>query len=202
MADTAATAVAATGVGAAVAPLVRISVSGALRLAFASIETAADWMELKERDKVTFMKTEMEDLNGIDGIASLIHIDIPESSEDKFGLTYEDYMFVLLCIFTDSNTLTSRTANLITLNMNQAKHKGGEWSSLDFKMQDTVTAVKATCKVKADFVVLEVYKRQGYASGHEHRTRWKPFHRSCELTGRYAVPTGDNGSYRKRGASA
>ena len=154
VADTAATAVAATGVGAAVAPLVRISVSGALRLAFASIETAADWMELKERDKVTFMKTEMEDLNGIDGIASLLHIDIPESSEDKFGLTYEDYMFVLLCIFTDSNTLTSRTANLITLNMNQAKHKGGEWSSLDFKMQDTVTAVKATCKVKADFVVL------------------------------------------------
>ena len=63
-------------------------------------------------------------------------------------------MFVLLCIFTDSNTLTSRTANLITLNMNQAKHKDGEWSSLDFKMQDTVTAVKATCKVKADFVVL------------------------------------------------
>ena len=111
-------------------------------------------MELKERDKVTFMKTEMEDLNGIDGIASLLHIDIPESSEDKFGLTYEDYMFVLLSIFTDSNTLTSRTANLITLNMNQAKHKGGEWSSLDFKMQDTVTAVKATCKVKADFVVL------------------------------------------------
>ncbi len=55
-------------------------------------------MELKERDKVTFMKTEMEDLNGIDGIASLLHIDIPESSEDKFGLTYEDYMFVLLCI--------------------------------------------------------------------------------------------------------
>lgn len=154
VADTAATAVAATGVGAAVAPLVRISVSGALRLAFASIETAADWMELKERDKVTFMKTEMEDLNGIDGIASLLHIDIPESSEDKFGLTYEDYMFVMLCIFIDSNTLTSRTANLITLNMNQAKHKGGEWSSLDFKMQDTVTAVKATCKVKADFVVL------------------------------------------------
>ena len=35
VADTAATAVAVTGVGAAVAPLVRISVSGALRLAFA-----------------------------------------------------------------------------------------------------------------------------------------------------------------------
>ncbi len=153
-ADAAAAAVAATGVGAAVAPLVRVSVSGALRLAFASIETAADWKELKERDKVVFMKTELEDLNGISGIATLLHIDIPESSEDKFGLTYEDYMFVLLCIFTDSNTLTSRTANLITLNMNQAKHKGGEWSSLDFKMQDTVTAVKATCKVKADFVVL------------------------------------------------
>ena len=45
-------------------------------------------MELKERDKVTFMKTEMEDLNGIDGIASLLHIDIPESSEDKFGLHF------------------------------------------------------------------------------------------------------------------
>ena len=42
IAEAAATAVAASGVGAAAAPLVRIAVSGALRLAAATIETAAD----------------------------------------------------------------------------------------------------------------------------------------------------------------
>ena len=50
--------------------------------------------------------------------------------------------------------MLARTSNLITLNMNQAKNKGDTLSTLDFKMQDTVTAVKSTCKVKADFVVL------------------------------------------------
>ena len=153
-ADGAAAAVAATGIGAAIAPLTRLAVSGALRYAFARIETVGDWKELIERDNVVFLKTELGDLQAADSIASLLHIDITGNSKYKLGLSYEDYVFILLCIFTDTNTLMSRTSNLITLNMNQAKHKGGEWSSLDFKMQDTVTAVKATCKVKADFVVL------------------------------------------------
>lgn len=153
-ADGAAAAVAATGIGAAIAPLTRLAVSGALRYAFARIETVGDWKELIERDNVVFLKTELGDLQAADSIASLLHIDITGNSKYKLGLSYEDYVFILLCIFTDTNTLMSRTSNLVTLNMNQAKHKGGEWSSLDFKMQDTVTAVKATCKVKADFVVL------------------------------------------------
>ena len=155
VADTAAAAVAASVVGAPAAPLVRVAVSGALRLAFASIETVGDWKELKERDKVVFLKSDMSELKSIEALEDLLGIQISgASSESKFGLSYEDYMFVLLCIFLDTNTLMSRTANLITLNMNQAKNKGKEWTTLDFKMDDTVTAVKATCKVKADFVVL------------------------------------------------
>ena len=155
VANTAAEAVVASGVGAPAAPLVRVAVSGALRLAFASIETVGDWTELKERDNVVFLKSEMSELKSVDALSDLLGIDIPEPSSDKkFGLSYEDYMFVLLCIFTDPNTLLARTSNLITLNMNQAKNKGDTLSTLDFKMQDTVTAVKSTCKVKADFVVL------------------------------------------------
>ena len=155
VANTAAEAVVASGVGAAAAPLVRVAVSGALRLAFASIETVGDWTELKERDNVVFLKSEIGELKSADALSDLLGISIPAPSSDKkFGLSYEDYMFVLLCIFTDSNTLLSRTSNLITLNMNQAKNEGDTLSTLDFKMQDTVTAVKSTCKVKADFVVL------------------------------------------------
>lgn len=155
IADAAAAAVAASAVGAPAAPLVRVAVSGSLRLAFASIETAEDWKELKERNKVTFFKTELGDLSAFETVKDLLKIEIEESEPGSdLGLSYEDYMFVLLCVFTDANTLLSRTSNLITLNMNQAKNRGNEWSSLSFKMQNTVTAVKTTCQVKADFVVL------------------------------------------------
>lgn len=69
-------------------------------------------------------------------------------------MDYEDYMYALICLMLDSNTLMSRTANLITLNVNQAQNTGDTLSTLKFKMSDTVTAVKSTCKVKMDFVAV------------------------------------------------
>ncbi len=166
IADAAASAAASTGVGAAAAPLIRVAVSGALRMAVATIETAEDWSALKKREDVVLLKTELGDLESKEALESLLGITIGrDSSGKKPALSYEDYLYVLLCLLVDDNTLLSRTANLITLNVNQAMNSSGELTSLEFKMSDTVTAIKSTCKVKADFVVLPENIAQIYFSG-------------------------------------
>ena len=156
IAEAAATAVAASGVGAAAAPLVRIAVSGALRLAAATIETAADWSSLMERADVVFFKRKLEDLESLEDLQALLPDMDTLGGSEKSGLmlSYEDYLYVLLCLLVDDNTLLSRTANLITLNVNQAQNEGDTLTELDFTMEDTVTAVKSTCKVKLDFVIV------------------------------------------------
>ncbi len=156
IAEAAATAVAASGVGAAAAPLVRIAVSGALRLAAATIETAADWSSLMEREDVVFFKRKLADLESLDKLKELLP-NMKTSGDSKKSrpmFSYEDYLHVLLYFLVDDNTLLSRTANLITLNVNQAQNEGDTLTELDFTMEDTVTAVKSTCKVKLDFVIV------------------------------------------------
>lgn len=167
IANAAAASVSASGVGAAAAPLVRVAVSGALRLAVASLETAADWNCLKNRESVVLFKTDVGELKAADGLASLLGIDLSSSGGGKknsIELSYEDYLYVLICLFLDDNTLLRRTSDLITLNVNQAENGGDELTELDFKMEDTVTAVKAACKVKADFAVLPDYIAKMYYS--------------------------------------
>jgi len=170
IADAAAAAVAATGIGAAAAPLVRVAVSGALRLAFATIESVADWKQLKERKSVVLLKTKLEDLEAADKLGALLGDKMPSgagggSKDGKLALTYEDYVYLLLCLLVDDNTQLNRTSNLITLNVNQAKNSGDTLTKLDFKMADTVTAVKATCKVKMDFVVVPENIMELYLKG-------------------------------------
>ncbi|MCM1044734.1 MAG: DUF5702 domain-containing protein, partial [Candidatus Gastranaerophilales bacterium] len=151
-------AVAATGAGAPFAPLVKVAVSGALRAAFAAIETAEDWSMLMERESVVFLKRELGDLSAVALLEGLLGKDLKGDSSDssKLKLSYENYLYILLYLFVDSNTLLQRTSDLITLNVNQAarQDKGPELTQLDFKMAETVTAIKATCKVKMDFVVV------------------------------------------------
>ena len=157
IAEAAAAAVTASsaGVGAAAAPLVRIAVSGALRLAAATIETAADWSSLMERADVVFFKRKLADLESLDKLEELLGVELSgDSKKSGLMLSYENYLYVLLCLLVDDNTLLSRTANLITLNVNQAQNEGDTLTELDFTMEDTVTAVKSTCKVKLDFVIV------------------------------------------------
>lgn len=156
-ADAAAAAVAATGVGAVAAPLVRFAVSGALRAAVAGIETASDWKALADRKEVIFYKSSMEDLTSVSGIIdALMDVDMEEDvvNAGEIALSYEDYMYILLCIFVDTDTLLQRTSNLITLNVNQAEQKAEELMTLNFKMNDTVTAVKSTCLIDLQFMIV------------------------------------------------
>ena len=118
----------------------------------------ADWTALKNREDVILIKMDVKDLQSIDALKGLLgdkfKTTASESGKLKFKMSYEDYMYILLCLLVDDNTLLSRTANLITLNVNQAVNDGDTLTNLDFKMADTVTAIKSTCKVKADFVIV------------------------------------------------
>lgn len=152
-------AVAATGVGAPFAPIVRVTVSGALRSTFAACETALDWKMLKERKKVVLQKRKLSQLSCIDELSGLIG-DIPEyktkgvdDADDKaLSLSYEEYVWVMLLLMVDSDNLVKRTGTLITLNVNFAQ-TDDELTKLDFKLSETVTAVKATCSIKDKFVI-------------------------------------------------
>ncbi|MCX4307103.1 MAG: DUF5702 domain-containing protein [Acetatifactor sp.] len=166
IANAAAAAASATGIGAVAAPLIRVSVSGVLRLAFATIETAADWKELKSRGSVALLKRKTGDLQATDILKGLLKTNLSDKTAGG-GVSpdYEDYLFVLLCLSVSDSTLLSRTSDLITLNLNQAVNDQETLSVLNFKMSDTVTAVKTTCKVRMKFAVVPEALVEGYLGG-------------------------------------
>lgn len=182
IATEAAAAVAATGVGAAAAPLVRIAVSIALRTAVATAETVADWNSLKERQDVLLLKREFDDLECIDRIKGLLASDkepLPGQSADKGigdgpALSYEDYLHIMLFFLRSDDTLLDRTSDLITLNVNQSQLSSGEQlTSLDFKMSETQTAVRSSCSTKLDMIMIPDSFLQMFSggSGLEERVR-------------------------------
>ena len=108
-----------------------------------------------EREGVVFFKRKLADLESLDKLEELLGVELSgDSKKSGLMLSYENYLYVLLCLLVDDNTLLSRPANLITLNVNQAQNEGDTLTELDFTMEDTVTAVKSTCKVKLDFVIV------------------------------------------------
>jgi len=162
IANSLAAAVAATGFGSAVAPLIRVAVSAALRGAVAGMETYKDWELLKERKKVPLIKMNWEELSMKQEIEGFLggKGEASGSSKKSMGiqLGYEDYLYLLMYLTVSTDTLLDRTQTLISLNVNQGmrapEDKEKELSELKFKMQDTVTAVESSCKVKMDFVVI------------------------------------------------
>lgn len=157
--NSAADAVAATGVGAPFAPIVKVAVSGALRGAFAACETAMDWKMLKEHKKVILQKRKLSQLSCIDELSGLIgnmytakNNNTDNDNEKALSLSYEEYVWVMLLLTVDLDNLVKRTGTLITLNVNFAQTDDA-LKELDFKLSDTVTAVKATCSIKDKFVI-------------------------------------------------
>ena len=60
---------------------------------------------------------------------------------------------MLLFALAPGDDLYSRTGDLICLNVNNVKQKGS-LGSLEFKMGDAVTAVKASCNVHLDYLLI------------------------------------------------
>ena len=148
--------IASGGTMAAARALIKVSVSGALRLAFATLESVNDWKLLKQREKVVFYKSELGDLTtASEELEALFGKNVSGNSEsNEVALSYEDYIYILMCLFISEDTLLDRTSNLITLNVNQSQNEGDTLTKLDFKMSDTVTAVKSTCKINEKFLIV------------------------------------------------
>lgn len=146
-------------------PVLGFVVMGALRLAVAGVETYADWTLLKQRDSVCILKMDKKDLSlaALPGEFSESLNKLLGGSVDTSGkstalkLNYEQYLTIMMVFLTNSETLTERSANLITLNVNTVKQKIGSSGNLDeltFKMEDTVTAVDVTCSIQMNFLVM------------------------------------------------
>lgn len=162
------------GAGTALAPLVKVAVSLALRSGIAAIETVKDWEHLKNREDVVLLKQEINDLWCIADIKSLLGAEYKGgdgggvSSNNGIKLSYEDYLHVLLFLCISPGDLTSRTSDLITLNVNQSQNSGKTLSApLKFKMTETATAVKTTCKAKLDMVVVPQHFMDMFLGGDE-----------------------------------
>lgn len=153
-----------------VGPAVAIAVEIALRFGFAATETAMEWQSLMDGESVLLYKSKIEDLQSLSKLKEFFKdeggsdkIMKAEASKEKKGLslTYEQYLLIMLMFMTSSEKVFARTRNLIELNTNAVISKVGEDGSLDesydnlkFKMTDTCTAVKVTCSVQSDFVLI------------------------------------------------
>ena len=164
---------------AAVNPLLGVAVAAALRLGITAMETAADWKELKKGGEVVVLKSTVAELTlvrqGSGAIKSLLG-DLEDDggdAEKAFKLDYENYLMVMLLFLTTDTDIIRRTGHLICLNVNtveQGLEPGKELTELKFKLEEAVTAVKATCSVHLDFVVIPDSMAKAFLSGDDYDT--------------------------------
>ncbi len=142
----------------AVNPLLGIAVVAALRIAVTAVESIADWNELKDGESVNVFKTKLEHMTAYDQIKDLIESKSSAGKKEaSFQLNYQQYLIALIIFLTPGSDIASRTGDLIELNVNTVQQgigETGKLSELKFKMSSAVTAVKTTCAVQLDFVVM------------------------------------------------
>ncbi len=139
-------------------PALGLVVDGALRLAVAGVETAADWQLLKDGDGVVLFKRELKQLAAYNKVKSLLpRLSGDKRADDSPTMDYEQHLLVMLVFLTTADELAERTRNLIELNINAVREKVGSEGTLkeiSFKMGNAYTAVTASCTVHLDFAVI------------------------------------------------
>ena len=137
-----------------------IALEAALRIAFAMLETVADWEELIDGAGVVLIKDQLNDMTAYDQLKDIIPgLDKPSGETKKFKMDYETYLTIMLIALTTDDQIARRTGDLISLNVScveQGLDKNGTLTkdTLSFKMTEAYTAINATCSVALDFVVL------------------------------------------------
>lgn len=169
----------------AVNPFLGIAVAAALRLGVAAIETYEDWSQLKDGESVTLIKMKLNELSAYDDIVAwLPEVGQKETDSSKqtttkksIELNYEQYLTLLLIIFTSRDKITQRTGDLICLNVNNVE-QGSGFSSLSFRMDQAITAVKTSCSVHLNYTVMPdgyakiVASPENYASINEYEKHY------------------------------
>ena len=134
-----------------------IAVEAALRVAFAMLETVADWEELKAGKGVVVVKTDVDDLTS--DLTDLLGISKTDNDSGAFKMDYETYLTIMLIGMTRDDEIATRTGDLISLNVSTVESGLGDTDTLTadkwtFKLSEAYTAINATCAVALDFVVL------------------------------------------------
>ena len=134
-----------------------IALEAALRIAFAMLETAADWKELIDGAGVVVIKTDIDDITS--DLSDLIGVSKTDNDSGAFKMDYETYLTVMLIAMTRDDELSKRTGDLISLNISTVENgiKDNETLTSEkwtFKLSEAYTAINATCAVALDFVVL------------------------------------------------
>lgn len=125
------------------------------------IETAADWNDLKDGKSVLLLKKGVAQFTAINDMLSFIGLgDITkEATEAGTKLSYEQYLFIMLLLFTSRDKIFGRTMDLVELNVNTVEQNLDESGTLSeeqykFKLADSLTAVNADCDVSLDFLTI------------------------------------------------
>lgn len=140
-------------------PVLGIAAAAALRGGITALETAGDWDYLTQGKSVVLIKKDVQDMTSYDSVAALLGIgeEKSDNGKKKLELNYNQYLMVMVTFLTTSDAVTSRTADLISLNVSAVRNNVGEngvLESLSCDMSKAYTAVDATCAVHLDFAVM------------------------------------------------
>lgn len=139
-------------------------VEQSFRLCITALETSKDWEMLKEGKSVLFDKKYINDLSIARSLGDFFTEGELESYEedksDGLKLSYNQYLRLMVILFTQNKILLERTCTLITLNMNLVENgnigANGELSAEKqvFFADKAYTAVSVDCSVHSDFAVM------------------------------------------------
>ena len=138
-------------------------VEQALRFTIVVLETSEDWTMLKRGESVVFNKTKLGDFSIARTVMSSLFQDgegFDSSNLEKsegLKLSYNQYLRIMVILFTPNDTVLERTRTLITLNMNLVDQQLGpdkEIEKLTFVPENAHTAVSVDCSVHSDFAVM------------------------------------------------
>lgn len=139
-------------------PVLGIAVEAALRIAVTTMETVADWNELKAGRGIVLIKESVDDLTAWESLKGLLPDakgDSTVSQKKKFG--YSTYLTVMMIFMNTDEDIAERTGDLISLNVScveKGLDANGTLSALTLDMKKAYTAVTTTCAVDLDFVVM------------------------------------------------
>ena len=166
------------------APPIAVSVNAISRLAIATAESVADWKLLMAGKKIVLLKAKLSDssierlveekietaaekslsakMDKMNNDANKLskgkeNFTVPKSADKPaIEINYSQLVTIMILLFVDLDTLVSRTGNLICVNVNNALYDGKleDGSEQKMKMKEAYTAVKGTCSVKLDYLLL------------------------------------------------
>lgn len=154
-------------------PVVGVIVAGIARVLVAMVMAVSDVVKLlgteeNQDHSVVVLQTKFSDLSAYEslkGVFESFGVKFEESKNNEkrgIALKYTDYLRLMILIFRDTNTIATRTGNLIELNINNyiTDANANETDGLknhSFKMSEVQTMIDAKVTIKTDFLFTDFF---------------------------------------------